>query len=157
MESLRRIKQHLQPSLHISQIQSLFSDSESSLRALLRLSTQRTGGKPSLVCDLMEIYRYLIEDLVIEFSQNLTQKDFIFKKEWFSSNRLGKRQVLGKDKTKELITRVYELWERKVVIPRFRHGKRQTIETLINEEAYILAKYLRGERKAWKPRITMFW
>ena len=31
--------------------------------------------------------------------------------------------------------------------------ERQTIETLINEEAYLLAKYLRGERKAWKPRL----
>jgi len=114
-------------------------------------------GKPSLVCDLMEIYRYLIEDLVIEFSQNLTKKDFIFKKEWFSSNRLGKRQVLNKKKTRELTAKVYELWQKKVEIPRFRHGKSQTIETLINEEAYLLAKYLRGERKAWKPRITMFW
>ena len=111
-------------------------------------------GKPSLVCDLMEIYRYLIEDLIIEFSQNLTQKDFTFKKEWFSSNRLGKRQVLGKDKTKELITRVYELWERKVVIPRFRHGKRQTVETLINEEALLLAKYLRNEMQLWIPRVV---
>ena len=110
-------------------------------------------GKPSLVCDLMEIYRYLIEDLIIEFSQNLTQKDFTFKKEWFSSNRLGKRQVLGKDKTKELTARVYELWERKVVIPRIRYGKRQTVETLINEEAYLLAKYLRNEQTSWKPRL----
>ena len=67
---------------------------------------------------------------------------------------LGKRQVLDKDKTKELTAKVYELWERKVVIPRIRHGKRQTIETLINEEAYLLTKYLRNERKTWKPRIS---
>jgi len=100
----------------------------------------------------MELYRYLIEDLVIEFSQNLTKKDFIFKKGWFSSNRLGKRQVLGKDKTKELTAKVYELWERKVVIPRIRHGKKQTVETLINEEALLLAKYLRKEKQVWKPR-----
>jgi len=111
-------------------------------------------GKPSLVCDFMELYRYLIEDLVIEFSQNLTQKDFIFKKEWFSSNRLGKRQVLSKDKTKEFTARVYGLWERKVVIPRIRHGKRQTVETLINEEACLLAKYLRNEKQIWIPRMA---
>jgi len=61
--------------------------------------------------------------------------------------------VLGKDKTKELTARVYELWERKVVIPRIRYGKRQTVETLINEEAYLLAKYLRNEQTSWKPRL----
>jgi len=33
-------------------------------------------------------------------------------------------------------------------------GKRQTIETLINEEALLLAKFLRDERKTWTPRIA---
>jgi hypothetical protein len=32
-------------------------------------------------------------------------------------------------------------------------GKKQTIETLINEEALLLAKFLRNERKDWKPRM----
>jgi len=31
--------------------------------------------------------------------------------------------------------------------------KRQTIETLINEEALLLAKFLRDERKEWTPRL----
>jgi len=31
--------------------------------------------------------------------------------------------------------------------------KRQTLETLINEEALLLAKFLREERKDWNPRI----
>mgnify|MGYP000097144261 CR=1 FL=1 len=90
-------------------------------------------------------------ELVIEFNQNLTQKDFIFKKEWFSSNRLGKRRVLSKDKTKEFIVRIYGLWERKVAIPRIRHGKKQTVETLINEEVLLIAKYLRNEKQTWSP------
>jgi len=34
-------------------------------------------------------------------------------------------------------------------------GKRQTIETLINEEALLLAKFLRDEWKTWTPRITL--
>ncbi|MBQ04399.1 hypothetical protein CL673_06795 [Candidatus Bathyarchaeota archaeon] len=42
----------------------------------------------------------------------------------------------------------------KVDIPLIRHGKRQRIETLINEEALLLAKYLRDERKEWTPRIA---
>ena len=42
----------------------------------------------------------------------------------------------------------------KVDIPLIRHGKRQRIETLVNEEALLLAKYLRDERKEWTPRIA---
>jgi hypothetical protein len=31
--------------------------------------------------------------------------------------------------------------------------ERHTIETLINEEALLFAKYLRNEKKDWQPRI----
>jgi len=44
-------------------------------------------------------------------------------------------------------------FESKVDVPLMRHGKKQRIETLINEEAKILAKHLRDERKDWIPRI----
>jgi len=43
----------------------------------------------------------------------------------------------------------------KVEVPRIRHGSKQTLETLINEEALLLAKYLRNERKKWIPRIAV--
>jgi CRISPR-associated protein Cas1 len=112
-------------------------------------------SKPSLVCDLMEIYRVLIDNFVIEFSQNLKPKDFILKTEWFSVDRLGKRQVLNREKTKELTERLNDYFERKVEISRIRHGSRQTIETLINEEALLLAKHLRNEIPQWKPRIAI--
>jgi hypothetical protein len=42
----------------------------------------------------------------------------------------------------------------KVEVPRIKHGKRQTIETLINEEALLFAKFLRDEIEAWIPRIA---
>jgi hypothetical protein len=42
-----------------------------------------------------------------------------------------------------------------VEIPRMKVGKRQTFETLINEETFLLAKYLRNERKDWTPRIAV--
>lgn len=48
-------------------------------------------------------------------------------------------------------------FEGKVEMPRIRHGFKQTLETLINEEALLLAKYLRGERKTWVPRIPKFY
>ena len=38
-------------------------------------------GKPSLVCDFMELYRYLIDDFVIDYCKNLTAKDFVVKTE----------------------------------------------------------------------------
>jgi len=112
-------------------------------------------GKPSLVCDLTELYRYLIDNYVIGFSQNLKPKDFIVKTEWFSMNRLGKRQVLNYEKTEELMQSLDGLFESKVEIPRIRHGNRQTLETLINEECYLLAKHLRNEMSSWKPRIAI--
>lgn len=34
-----------------------------------------------------------------------------------------------------------------------RIGKRQTLETLVKEEALLLAKSLRDERRTWTPRI----
>lgn len=44
-------------------------------------------------------------------------------------------------------------FETEVEIPRIRQGKKQTVETLINEEAMSLAKYIRGEWEKWTPRI----
>jgi len=65
----------------------------------------------------------------------------------------GKKKVLNREKTKELTERLDQLFETKVNIPRIKHDKTQTLKTLINEEAYLLAKHLRNERQSWKPRI----
>jgi len=40
-----------------------------------------------------------------------------------------------------------------VEIPRIKVGNRQTVETLIDEEALSFAKFLRSEREKWAPRI----
>ena len=40
-----------------------------------------------------------------------------------------------------------------VDVERIKVGKRQTIDTLISEEALLFAKYLRNEKKDWTPRI----
>jgi len=47
------------------------------------------------------------------------------------------------------------IFEVEIEIPRIRHGKKQTFETLINEEALLLAKFLRKERKEWNPRLPL--
>ena len=45
-------------------------------------------------------------------------------------------------------------FEKKVEIPRIHLGKKQAIETQINEEAQQFARYLRGVLKSWSPRIA---
>jgi len=46
-----------------------------------------------------------------------------------------------------------DYFESKVEMPLIRHESRQRIETLINEEVLLLAKYLRDESHLWTPRI----
>jgi hypothetical protein len=41
-----------------------------------------------------------------------------------------------------------------VEIPRLQVGKKQTIETLINEEILFFAHFLRDKQKLWMPRIN---
>lgn len=110
-------------------------------------------GKPSLVCDFMETYRYLIDDLVISFCREVNRKDFVFKTEK-RGNKQGKRQYLNKRVEKEFTKRLDSLFSSMVNVPRVKVGKQQEVESLINEEAQLLAKYLRNERKEWTPRIA---
>jgi CRISPR-associated protein Cas1 len=111
-------------------------------------------GKPSLVCDLQELYRCLIDDFLIQHCQKLRKRDFEMKHEDFSKDRKGKREYLNGVQTSELMKKLSIYFESKVDVPRIKHGNRQTIETLINEEALLFAKYLRNERNTWMPRIV---
>lgn len=110
-------------------------------------------GKPSLIFDFMELYRYLVDDFVIQFCLKLQEKDFEMKTEDYSTNRKGKREYLNTALTQSLVKRLNDYFQFKVEIPRMRMGKSQEIETLINEEACLLAMFLRKEKQEWKPRI----
>ena len=109
-------------------------------------------GKPSLVCDFEELYRYLIDDFVILYCQDLKKRDFTVKTEKLTRRKMGKRQYLKDENTKELMGKLDEYFETKVNVARIKYGKRQTLETLINEEAFLFARYLRNELKQWIPR-----
>ena len=111
-------------------------------------------GKPSLVCDFMELYRYLVDDFVIEFCQDIKGGDFVMKGERTTRKRYGKREYLNNSKTRELERGLDELFDKMVEVPRIKYGSRQTLETLINEEAQLLAKYVRHEITNWTPRVT---
>jgi CRISPR-associated endonuclease Cas1 len=110
-------------------------------------------GKPSLVCDFQELYRYLIDDFLIERCQKLHKKDFVLVTDFMMRLRMGKRVHLCEFEADSLAEDSNLLFERTVQIPRMRHGSKQTIDTLINEEAFLLAKYLRNEKPSWQPRI----
>ena len=53
------------------------------------------------------------------------------------------------------LKRINKYFLTRVEVPRKKVGKRQEVETLINEEVYLFAKYLRNERKTWNPRIIV--
>lgn len=110
-------------------------------------------GKPSLICDFEEIYRYLVDDFVIGYCRNVKNKDFILQTDNYV-RRKGKRQFLKPSTRKDFIGRLDKYFESKITIPRIKRGNRQEIETLISEEAMLFAMYLRNERDTWVPRIV---
>jgi CRISPR-associated protein Cas1 len=111
-------------------------------------------AKLSLVCDFQELYRYLIDDFLINYSQKISKKDFKMKTESASHEKKGKREYLIDSETKTFLDELNRFFETLVEVKRIRNGEHQTLETLINEEALLFAKYLRGESKTWIPRIA---
>jgi len=71
-----------------------------------------------------------------------------------AGKKKGKGECLNNRHTRDLVKKLNHLFKSKAEIPRIRHGKRQTLDTLINEEALLLAKYLRNELEDWNPRIA---
>ena len=67
--------------------------------------------------------------------------------------KMGKRIHLCGYEADSLADGLNSLFESEVDVSRIRYGKK-TLDTLISEEALLLAKYLRNERKEWIPRIT---
>jgi CRISPR/Cas system-associated endonuclease Cas1 len=110
-------------------------------------------GKPSLICDFQELYRYLVDDFVIQCGLTLRKGDFVMKNEDLSTNRKGKREYINDLRTRDLVKGLNRYFQSMVQIPRVRMGEQQEIETLISEEALLFAAFLRGERQSWKPRI----
>jgi hypothetical protein len=99
------------------------------------------------------LYRYLIDDFLIERCRKLHKKDFVFVTDFIMRLKMGKRIHLCEYETDDLAEGLNNLFEREVEIPRIKHGSKQTLDTLINEEALLLGMYLRNEKKDWQPRI----
>lgn len=109
-------------------------------------------SKPSLVCDFQELYRYLIDDFLI--GRRFHKKDFVFVTDFMMNLRMGKRIHLCEFETDSLAEDLNNLFEHTVNVPRMKYGKKQTLDTLINEEAYLFAQFLRNEKPSWIPRIV---
>jgi CRISPR/Cas system-associated endonuclease Cas1 len=117
----------------------------------LHASTQH--GTMSLVCDFQELYRTYVDDWMIEYLQNVKKRDFITKAESPTRKRKGKREYLNNSDTDDFMRGLNGFFESMVEVKRIRNGGRQTLETLINEESQLFAKYIRGEIKIWVPRM----
>jgi hypothetical protein len=95
----------------------------------------------------------LIDDFLIKFCRNLRIKDIIVKTESQSKTRKDKREYLNETKTRDLMKSLNGFFETTINIPRIKVGKRQTLETLINEETLLFSKYMRDESETWIPRL----
>jgi CRISPR-associated protein Cas1 len=95
-------------------------------------------GKLSLVCDFQELYRYLIDDFLIQYCKRISKRDFVTKTYVASRRKKGKREYLSDSETMTLLDELNKFFEKKVEVKRIRNGEHQTLETLINEEAYYL-------------------
>jgi len=79
------------------------------------------------------------------YCQRLKAKDFTVTAESLSRKRVGEREYLNDVLTKDLKRVLNHYFEKVIEIPRIRAGKKQTIETLINEETLMIAQFLRAE------------
>ena len=101
----------------------------------------------------MELYRCVVDGCLIDYCKTLMERDFSMKVEDFSKHKRGTREHLNDSLASDLSQRLNGFFESKVDVPRIMHGQHQSIETLMNEEALLFAKYLRGENDTWIPRV----
>jgi len=84
----------------------------------------------------------------------LRKKDFVLVTDFMMHLKMGKEIHLCEFEADNLAEGLNDLFDRMIEVPRIKHGNRQTVDTLISEEALLFAKYLRNEKKEWIPRIV---
>jgi CRISPR-associated protein Cas1 len=102
-------------------------------------------AKPSLVCDIQEIFRGLIDEFSISYSQKVNENDF--------ENKNG-RMFLKKNESYKMIKAINELFDKRIKHQRIKkYGEQSKIRTAIREEPMKLAQYLRGEKERYEPAL----
>jgi CRISPR-associated protein Cas1 len=100
-------------------------------------------AKPSLVCDLQEIFRSLIDESLIDYSQKLSMDDF---------EKKNGRVFLKQKESYKLIKEINKLFDKRIKHQRIKkYGERSKVRTAIREEAIKLGQYLRGEKERYEP------
>ena len=100
-------------------------------------------SKPSLVCDVQEIFRGLIDEFLIDYSKGLSEESF---------ERKGERMFLKRKESFKLIKALNGLFDKRIEHQRIRRiGERPRIRTAIRQEPIKLAQYLRGEKENYMP------
>jgi len=69
-------------------------------------------------------------------------------------HQIDEEAAYGEFEADDLADGLNSLFNREAEIPRIRHGKKKTLDTLISKESYLLARLLRNETQTWKPRIV---
>lgn len=101
--------------------------------------------KPSLICDLQELFRFIVDEFLISYILQLDPKD--------SFEMEGKKPYLIPIEMKKFIIEVSKIFDKTIEHQRIKkYGKKSTIRTIIKEEPIKLAQYLRDE----KPDYTSF-
>jgi CRISPR-associated protein Cas1 len=99
-------------------------------------------AKPSLVCDIQEIFRGMIDEFLINYSQKLSEYDF--------EDKNG-RMFLKRKEIYKLIKAINGIFDKRIERQRIKkYGKYSTIRTAIREEAIKLGQYLRGEKESYE-------
>jgi CRISPR-associated protein Cas1 len=99
-------------------------------------------AKPSLVCDIQEIFRSLIDEFLINYSQKLSEDDF--------ENKNG-RVLLKQKESYKLIKAINGLFDKRIEHQRIKkYGDRSKIRTAIREESIKMAQYIRGEKERYE-------
>ncbi len=104
-------------------------------------------GKPSLVCDLQEPYRPLVDNFLIEYVKKLKTRDF-------EANYRSKkpRVFLKHEESSKLISELNSFLDGKIKKQRTRKfGKFSKIRTIIREDVEQLASFARNETLQWHP------
>lgn len=99
-------------------------------------------AKPSLVCDVQEIFRILIEEFLVTYHQKLEPESF---------EQKGKRSFLKPKQKLKLILQINHLFKKRIPYKRRNYSKKTTIRTIIKEEPIKLAQYLRGNKSFYEP------
>jgi len=108
--------------------------------------------KPSLVYDMMEPFRALIEDFILSYHTRLGRDSF----ERHGTQRgYPSRVFLRKEEEIEMIRAVDRLLDKKIPYVRRKWTRKTRIRTVIKEEPVRLVQYVRERKFAYEPLQTL--